>query len=69
MAELSESEKRQIIERLDKMSQSQRETILANDNNFEDWLKKTLRWIWEKVKEILRDIPIVGPILELLGII
>jgi hypothetical protein len=46
------SEEQEIIRRYRQVPESQKKAILASEHSFEQWLKKAVRWVWEKIIEV-----------------
>lgn len=40
-----------IIRNYRKLSRRQKEAVLASEWSFKNWIKSTLKWVWEKIME------------------
>lgn len=48
---LSESDKRRIVEMIDRMDNQSQRAILSSMDAFRSWLRHTASWLWERIKE------------------
>ena len=50
---LTDSEKRQIVDMLDRMGSGNRTMVMESENSFLSWLKRAAYWLWDKIAQSL----------------
>ncbi|BAZ16234.1 hypothetical protein NIES4071_81090 [Calothrix sp. NIES-4071] len=45
------SEEEEIIRRYRQLDNSRKKAIITSENSFVQWIKETVRWVWEKIKD------------------
>ena len=53
---LTNEEKARILERLEQLSDAARDAAIATLDSFVNWLKRSLNYIYEKIKDSIRNI-------------
>lgn len=46
-------EEEEIIHRYRQLAQWEKEAVLASERSFWDWIKSAVRWVWERIVDVV----------------
>ena len=46
----------EILKRIKELSESEKKAVLASKESFIDWIKTSLSWVWDKIKDYANDL-------------